>query len=178
MGLTIDIPLGNLIDTVAEFILQREDILSDTKQISEFVQKHNQEHPTNLIPDRFFDGVAKWPSNGKSLEKLAKFGDLKEYELPIAFKIDELANVSFTGLQTTVRFKIFESIKGSRKNNDQIYHFNPNNLTFSQLLNLAASTQFAAFFQVQRKLKTILDYTKRNEIPIKSVQLVGGCACN
>ena len=41
MGLTIDIPLGNLIDTVAEFILQREDILSDTKQISEFVQKHN-----------------------------------------------------------------------------------------------------------------------------------------
>jgi len=40
------------------------------------------------MPENYFDDVTNWPINGHTLEKLAKYGDPSQFELPIPAKIN------------------------------------------------------------------------------------------
>lgn len=51
-------------------------------------------------------------------------------------------------------------------------------MSFAELLNICASVQFAALWQLERNLKQVLDYTKRKPLPLNCIQLAGGCARN
>lgn len=47
-----------------------------------------------------------------------------------------------------------------------------------EFVNLAASAQFTAFVQIQRKFELILSTIKAHNIPISKVHVVGGVSCN
>ena len=51
-------------------------------------------------------------------------------------------------------------------------------LSLEQVCDLCASVQFAAFYQVQRKVEAVLAYLKDKQINITCVNLVGGVSCN
>jgi len=59
--------------------------------------------------------VLKLPPTGKFLEKLARYGDPREFEMPIPQKLDSTANMSFSGLQSFAKFKFYEKPKGEFK---------------------------------------------------------------
>ena len=115
MGFTIDIGIGTFLDSVAEEIIQRTDIFEDKKQISDFTIDYNKRNPRDAIPSGYFDDILKLPATGKFLERLARYGDPREFEMPIPQKLDSTANMSFAGLQTFAKFKFYEKPKGDFK---------------------------------------------------------------
>lgn len=72
-------------------------------------------HPNNKIPDNYFDFVNTAIPNGSYLEKMAKYGDPSEFELPIPSKGDILGNMSYCGLYSKTKFLIFEALKGGKE---------------------------------------------------------------
>ena len=114
MGMTIDLAIGNYLDSVATNVLLRNDILQDKAQISAFITKYNKNNVQNQIPLDYFDGVESWAPTGKTLEKLAKYGDGSEVDMPIPVKMNQLATMSFSGLGSHVKFKIFDKQKGGK----------------------------------------------------------------
>jgi tRNA A37 threonylcarbamoyltransferase TsaD len=155
MGFSIDIAIGSFLDTVAAEIQQRTDIFDDKKQISDFIIDYNKENAHDTIPDGYFNDILKLPATGKFLERLARYGDPREFEMPIPQKLDSTANMSFSGLQSFAKFRFYEKPKGDFK---AIYDRDRLPLTFAQILNISSSAQFAAFCQVQRKLQNVIAY--------------------
>lgn len=97
MGMTVDMALGNFLDKITWDVYKRMDLLSDTAQIDQFVREYNNTNKTK-IPADYFKDITKWSPVGKTLERLAKYGDSREFELPIPAKLDSLANMSYSGL--------------------------------------------------------------------------------
>lgn len=83
MGITIDIALGTFLDNVTRDVLMRKDLVGDKAKINSFVTLYNRTNPLHKIPTNYFDGLSEWATAGQTLEKLAKYGDPTEYELPI-----------------------------------------------------------------------------------------------
>ncbi len=152
--MTVDIALGNFLDKITWDVYKRMDLLEDTAQINEFVKEYNSTNRIK-IPHDYFKDITKWSPTGKTLEKLARYGDSREFELPIPAKLDSLANMSYSGLYSQINFLLFTRKKGG-KDQTEVYQRQPSEMTFKQLLNLCASTQFAAFYQVQRKVSSVL----------------------
>ena len=51
-------------------------------------------------------------------------------------------------------------------------------LTVKDLFDIAASAQFAAFYQISSRADDIIKRIKLQQIPITGVHLVGGVSCN
>lgn len=136
MGFSVDIGIGTFLDSVAEEIAQRTDIFDDKKQIADFISDYNNKNPKDIIHKEYFDDVLKLPHTGKFLERLARYGDPREFEMPIPQKLDSTANMSFSGLQSFAKFKFYEKPKGDFK---AIYDRTRKPLYFSQILNISAS---------------------------------------
>jgi tRNA A37 threonylcarbamoyltransferase TsaD len=54
--------------------------------------------PQNFYDDLYKEGIAP----GYFIEKLAKYGDPSEFEVPLALKTATNADFSFTGIKTSV----------------------------------------------------------------------------
>ena len=113
---------------------------------------------------------------GQLLEKLARYGNPAQFTLPIPMVQDGTANMSYSGLWTAAQRYIFEYVKDGRRLSQ--YERIRKELSLAAVCNLSASMQFAAFFQVQRKVAAVLNYLKRKQISINCVNLVGGVSCN
>lgn len=57
--------------------------MEDKKQISDFIIDYNKKNPRDVISNEYFDDIIKLPATGKLLEKLARYGDPREFEMPI-----------------------------------------------------------------------------------------------
>jgi len=70
--------------------------------------EYNFKNPKSKIPADFFNFLddSKELHRGYFLEKLAKYGDPSEFELPIGFKNDPNSDMTFTGVRTAVMSKV------------------------------------------------------------------------
>jgi tRNA A37 threonylcarbamoyltransferase TsaD len=76
---------------------------------------------------------------------LAKYGDGSEVEMPIPVKMNQLATMSFSGLGTHVKFKLFDKLKGGKLAVDA-YEREITQINFEQLLNICSAAQFSGFY--------------------------------
>lgn len=65
-------------------------------------------NPNNKIPEDYFDKIMEWPATGATLEKLAKYGDPREFRPTIPLFGQKSGNFSFVGLQTAIKKIMFE----------------------------------------------------------------------
>lgn len=52
------------------------------------MEEYNKKNPRDKIPQDYFKDILKMPKNGKFVEKLARFGDPREFSMPIPSKLD------------------------------------------------------------------------------------------
>ena len=82
--------------------------------------------------------------------------------------------MSFVGLETFAKRLIYGStlLKPSFEKTSKEFE------SVQDFCDHAASAQFAAFAQIQRKFELVLNYITKKKIPITGVHLVGGVSCN
>ena len=179
MGFTVDIAIGTFLDRVAKHIAPTmANALQDKQAVSDFIFKYNECNPDDQIPLGYFEAMENntMHHGGMLVEKLARYGNPEKFELPIPKKTDVTANMSFTGLETASLKHIYQMELNGRRLSQYERIRKP--LSIEEVCDFCSSTQFAAFFQVQRKVASVLEYLKQKQIPINGVNLVGGVSCN
>jgi tRNA A37 threonylcarbamoyltransferase TsaD len=87
LGMSIDVAMGSCFDKASNMLLKYEKVLKDEQQISQFIITYNKKNPGNKIPKDYFDFLkTDAVHRGAFIEKLAKYGDPSEFELPLGFK--------------------------------------------------------------------------------------------
>lgn len=110
---------------------------------------------------------------GHHLEKLASYGDPSCISFPIP-QIQS-TNLSFVGLETFCRLQIY----GKKEMGKPVFERNMRkDIRIKDLLDIAASAQFSAFFQISQRVHRTLHRIHQMSIPLTGVHLVGGVACN
>lgn len=179
MGITVDIAIGNFLDRCAKEIAPTlRAALEGEAAAAEFVAWHNAGHADDPMPADYFDDLLtdRAVHGGQLIEKLARYGNPATFTLPIPKVADVSANLSYTGLHTAVQRLLFQMEQGGRGLSQ--YEKIRQEYSLEQVCDLCASIQFAAFFQVQRKVASVLNYLRRKQINITCVNLVGGVSCN
>ena len=88
LGMTIDVAVGETLDKAYSKLREYDHIYTDKQQIQSFVQEYNndKDHEDKISSD-YFDFLNTISDStiapGLFIERLAKFGDPSEYELPI-----------------------------------------------------------------------------------------------
>jgi N6-L-threonylcarbamoyladenine synthase len=97
---------------------------------------------------------------GKQIDDLAKIGDANKYRFPIGLKDSKDANLSYSGVKTSLRFMVEKDPTLMNKDN---------------LADLCASYQKAIIDALELKLSFAL-----KKLPLKNLPIVvgGGVACN
>ena len=113
-----------------------------------------------------FDKVAKliglgYPG-GPLVEKLAKNGNFKAYDLPHPLEFEKNFNFSFSGIKTAVSLLV----KNQIKLNDKIKK------------NIAASFQNKIIEILLKKTDLVLKNLKKQKYNVKDIAIVGGVAAN
>ena len=107
--MTIDIAVGNVIDKVYVSFRNYDKVLQDKSAIERFINDYNakKKNQNEKIPQGYFDDLFKQGiAPGYFIEKMAKYGDPSEFELPLALKTETNADLSFTGLRTSVSNRV------------------------------------------------------------------------
>lgn len=112
LGMTIDIAIGDCIDKCYRKLREYDEVLLDPSKSEEYIERFNQNTMTEFIPTDYFDFIKDVDniSPGAFLEKLARYGDPSEFEMPITFKSEFNADMSFTGIATSFKSKVCISI--------------------------------------------------------------------
>lgn len=102
VGMSIDISMGGCFDKASNLIKMYEDVLKDEKQIKDFVENYNKNNKEK-IPEGYYDFLKNDDIHrGNFVELLAKYGDPSEYEFPLGFKSQPNADMTYTGLRTSI----------------------------------------------------------------------------
>jgi len=83
--------------------------------------------------------------------------------------------MTFSGLKTAIKVQ-FHDTKNDRS--IPVFEREWRQYSFEELLNLAASIQFAVCSQIERKLNMALSYCERTDLEINALNIVGSLAKN
>lgn len=156
-GTSIDSGVGNYFDKIYLkcFKDQRANISSSIKQAL----------PKTNLKAADFDFLSHPdPYGGEFIEKLGMHGKHEQFPMNIPLFRDNSTDMSFTGLQA----QIINAFIGK-------YTDRPIDM---DIINLAASSQYSAFKQIEMKTDRVVRTIQKMKIPINSINLAGGCSQN
>ena len=104
LGMTIDSAIGECFDKAMSMLNKYKKVLDDQAQIREFINKYNNKSKEEKIPEDYFKFLKDTKiSRGRIIEMMAKYGDPSENEYPLGFRDSQNADMTFTGLKTSIK---------------------------------------------------------------------------
>lgn len=176
MGFTIDIAIGNYLDRVGntigrELVRMVNDGAVGREKLEDFVGNLHAKSKVTVEEVRgLIEGETKF--GGAHLEKFARYGDARRIPFPIPQV--HSTNITLVGLETHCLQQIYGKQMAKPESERRVKE----DLTLKDLFDVAASAQFAAFFQISRRVHRIFHMLLQQGVSVKELHLVGGVSCN
>jgi tRNA A37 threonylcarbamoyltransferase TsaD len=97
---------------------------------------------------------------------MARYGDHSEFEIPQGLKAETNADMSFTGISTTIKSKFFIRPK---ETGIPFFEREHSPFNFEQLCNISATIEHVIFSQVAKRTQIALEWCERNSIPLTTL---------